>query len=415
MLQTSLQTLPQPYFGIRLRTIRQNRGISQAQLTGPGMSAAYLSRLESGSRPPTDRAVAYLCDKLDLPLSSFQAEPTDRTAETLAMVVSGSDAEDATRMLLDTVQQGVPTHPALRWQSLWMLAENQRKSGARQDQQRTLQSLTELSDQIEHPHLQVRARVQLARCQRTTGDVPAAHRMATEAYALATEHQLSRSDLTRTLLVLISVEAETGQAGRGPRPHRPGAPARRRTPGHPARRDVLDGRQHPDPPGPARRGRRPAGTGHGPAGRFYNEELVLWMRLRLAAASLYLRMDPRRTDQAERRLREAAPAVELLNLPVHQQEFLTLRAHLAFHQDDHPAALELCERLGDHPEHLSFRDRVRHLMLRSQLRILNGERDAAIRELEQLAQQAQEAANIDLASEVWRSLAVTLAQAERPA
>ncbi|MEU1504807.1 helix-turn-helix domain-containing protein [Kitasatospora sp. NPDC005748] len=414
MLQTSLQTLPQPYFGIRLRTIRQNRGISQAQLTGPGMSAAYLSRLESGSRPPTDRAVAYLCDKLDLPLSSFQAEPTDRTAETLAMVVSGSDAEDATRMLLDTVQQGVPTHPALRWQSLWMLAENQRKSGARQDQQRTLQSLTELSDQIEHPHLQVRARVQLARCQRSTGDVPAAHRMATEAYALATEHQLSRSDLTRTLLVLISVEAETGRLVEA-LDHTDQVlrlvdelpvTLRAETFWTAGSIRIRQGR-HAEAAALLEQAMDLLGAG--------NEELVLWMRLRLAAASLYLRMDPRRTDQAERRLREAAPAVELLNLPVHQQEFLTLRAHLAFHQDDHPAARELCERLGDHPEHLSFRDRVRHLMLRNQLRILNGERDAAIRELEQLAQQAQEAANIDLASEVWRSLAVTLAQAERPA
>jgi len=412
MLQTSIETLPQPYFGIRLRTIRRSRGISQAQLAGPGMSTAYLSRLESGSRPPTARAVAYLCEKLAIPLSSFQTEPGDRTAETLAMVLSGNDAEDATRLLLDTVQHGDRTHPVLRWQSLWMLAEQHRKTGARGDEGRTLQTLVELSDQIGHPHLRARSRIQLARCQRSTGDPTAALPTASEAFAIATEHDLSPTDRARALLVLISVEAETGRLAEAvahteqvlrltddlPLPLRAeslwtASSVRTRQGRHSDAAALLE--QAIDLLGCGR------------------DELLLWMRLRLAAASLLLRIDPRDTEQAERRLGEAAPAVELLNLPMHQQEYLTIRAHLAFHQHDHATAREYCDRLGENPEHLSFRDRIRHQVLHNQLRILAGDRDGAVRELEDLAKQAQDAANMDLVSEVWRALATTLAQADR--
>ncbi|MGN5376796.1 helix-turn-helix domain-containing protein [Streptomyces lasalocidi] len=72
--------LHQPAFGRRLRKLRQARGLSQTALAGDGMSTGYLSRLESGARQPTERAVAYLAVRLDLEPSGLRgAVPTVRS------------------------------------------------------------------------------------------------------------------------------------------------------------------------------------------------------------------------------------------------------------------------------------------------------------------------------------------------
>ncbi|MFC9460860.1 helix-turn-helix domain-containing protein [Streptomyces sp. NPDC056983] len=68
--------LTQPSFGRRLKQLRQQRDKTQSDLTGPGMSSAYLSRLESGARPPTERAVSILAERLGVPTTSGQAPDT---------------------------------------------------------------------------------------------------------------------------------------------------------------------------------------------------------------------------------------------------------------------------------------------------------------------------------------------------
>ena len=47
-------------FGLRLKALRQQQGLSQAALAGNEISTGYLSRLESGARNPTERVIAYL-------------------------------------------------------------------------------------------------------------------------------------------------------------------------------------------------------------------------------------------------------------------------------------------------------------------------------------------------------------------
>ncbi|MGW1840196.1 helix-turn-helix domain-containing protein [Streptomyces sp. BBFR2] len=398
--------LAQPQFGLRLKAVRQSRGISQAQLAGHGMSTTYLSRLESGDRPATPRAVNYLCDKLDLPQSFFHSGLVDSTTEALALVLSQTEQEGGTQLILDAMRAEAAAHPLIRWQSLWVLSQQQHKSGARPAQLATLTELTALSDEIDHPLLRVRARVQLARCQRSSGEPEGTYRTCNEALALVDEHDLPPSDRTRVLLALISAEAETGRLAEAvahtgqalelldslPRSLRcetlwTASSIRGRQGQHTAAAELLEEAMALLPSG---------------------EDLPLWLRLRLAASALYLRMDPPRTDEAERHLDTAAPAVALLNVPVHQQEFQCLRARLAFHRQEYATAWELCEGLGENPEHLTYQDRIRHRTLVAQLRILKGEQAAAVADLQRLARQAQEAANIDLSAEVWRALAESL-------
>src|SRR5438105_12467436 len=50
--------------GQRLRRLRRERGLSQRDLSGPGVSYAYISRIEAGARRPSVKALRLLARKL---------------------------------------------------------------------------------------------------------------------------------------------------------------------------------------------------------------------------------------------------------------------------------------------------------------------------------------------------------------
>ena len=56
-------------FGARLRRLRSERGLLQSDLVGDGVSASYVSLLESGRRQPTPPVAAALANRLGVPLA----------------------------------------------------------------------------------------------------------------------------------------------------------------------------------------------------------------------------------------------------------------------------------------------------------------------------------------------------------
>src|SRR5439155_23863534 len=50
--------------GQRLRRLRYERGLSQRELASPGVSYAYISRIEAGARRPSVKALRQLAPKL---------------------------------------------------------------------------------------------------------------------------------------------------------------------------------------------------------------------------------------------------------------------------------------------------------------------------------------------------------------
>jgi transcriptional regulator with XRE-family HTH domain len=50
--------------GERLRRLRVERGLSQRELSAPGVSYAYISRIEAGTRQPSVKALRRLASKL---------------------------------------------------------------------------------------------------------------------------------------------------------------------------------------------------------------------------------------------------------------------------------------------------------------------------------------------------------------
>ncbi|MFI6326400.1 helix-turn-helix domain-containing protein [Nonomuraea sp. NPDC050556] len=55
--------------GLRIKTVRRQRGLSQAQLAHPELSDSYISLIESGKRTPTPAVLELLAQKLDCSLS----------------------------------------------------------------------------------------------------------------------------------------------------------------------------------------------------------------------------------------------------------------------------------------------------------------------------------------------------------
>src|SRR5215510_14888383 len=50
--------------GERLKRLRKERGLSQRELSSPGVSYAYISRIEAGARQPSVKALRKLARKL---------------------------------------------------------------------------------------------------------------------------------------------------------------------------------------------------------------------------------------------------------------------------------------------------------------------------------------------------------------
>ncbi|MFI5987248.1 helix-turn-helix domain-containing protein [Streptomyces sp. NPDC051555] len=403
--------LRQPAFGHRLKKLRMARGLSQTALAGEGMSTGYLSRLESGARQPTERAVSYLAGRLGLEPSDFEEPATGSLAHALTLAAS-TGSSDAIEELRQALAAEAHESPVLRWQALWLLAQADRLQGDHAAERERLGQLVALGDEVGVTELRVRGLTRLARCLRSLGDITPALDAAVEAHRLALGEDLGVEDRATALLALISVQAEAGRIGEA-RAHADELTA------------LVEGRSDAlwaEAMWTAAAVRMRQGDYPGAQAcleqaleRFSSQEdLVLWLRLRLAAARLHLQRLPADPEQAQRRAAEAEAALAFVGTPALRQDLTALKADLAFATARYDDARALLGELAGDAPRMTYRDQVRLEMLRHQLLILGGD-PAGIQGLRALAQQAQEDANIDLAAEIWRMLADALAESSRSA
>ncbi|WP_344581667.1 helix-turn-helix domain-containing protein [Streptomyces lunalinharesii] len=402
----------QPHFGRRLKELRTGRGLSQAALAGDGMSTGYLSRLESGARQPTEKIIKYMAERLGVDRSVFDEPTRNSLAQALTIAASAGSRESIEDLItvLSTVHN---EDPSLRWQALWLVAQYRRMHGERVEEQDCLEELVTIADELELPELQCRARTQLARCLRSSGEITKAIKVAMRAYQSAREAKLPTHDLGPALLALVSVEAEAGRL-----PDASGHADELVT--------LVDGQSdtlRAEALWAAATVRIRQGDYVG-AEQCLEEalkslssrtDLVLWVRLRLAAASLYLQSRPPRTENARHYLEQVASPVALVGTTVLRQELTTLQAHLAFHEGRFSDARARCAELGQEGDLLlTYRDQIRLNILQSQLAILDGRASEGVERLRQLGDEAQQASSIDLAAEAWRILAEHLAESKFP-
>src|SRR5205807_1851965 len=98
--------------GQRLRRLRLERGLSQRELSSPGVSYAYISRIEAGTRQPSVKALRMLARKLNVSVEYLETgrEVGDDAERELAIAEAElsvrldgetGDAEQNLRRLLD--------------------------------------------------------------------------------------------------------------------------------------------------------------------------------------------------------------------------------------------------------------------------------------------------------------------------
>src|SRR6185312_1554411 len=99
--------------GGRLRRLRQERRLTQAQMAAElGISASYLTLLESNQRPVTVRVLLRLVEKFQVDLKDFTADTDQRLALELAEALSDPIFESAEVKASD-INELVATLPAV--------------------------------------------------------------------------------------------------------------------------------------------------------------------------------------------------------------------------------------------------------------------------------------------------------------
>jgi transcriptional regulator with XRE-family HTH domain len=76
--------------GDRLREARLRAGLSQRELSEPGVSYAYISRIEAGVRTPSIKVLRKLAPKLDVSVSWLETGKDDPAAELARLVLASS-------------------------------------------------------------------------------------------------------------------------------------------------------------------------------------------------------------------------------------------------------------------------------------------------------------------------------------
>ncbi|MFJ3881030.1 helix-turn-helix domain-containing protein [Streptomyces sp. NPDC090077] len=405
--------MEQPLFGRRLKELRLARGLSQAALAADEISTGYLSRLESGMRQPTERVVAYLAKRLDIDRSAFEARSGSTSLAQALTLVSSTDGDEAVETLMAALDNAEGSDPLLRWQALWLIARRWRRLGNKAEELACLEELDRIAEELGLPELRCRVWASLARCLRSSGDVHRAIETADKAVRLAKEVHLAVSDISVALMALVAAEAEEGRLPDA-RAHVDELVKLVEDLGGPLRAEALWSAATVR----FRQGDQEAALAlleRAIDGLDSRADLTLWVRLRLAAASLCLQSAPPLTGPARQRLAEAEPALGFVGTPLLNQELLTLKAHLAFEQQRYGDSRALLDELHRDELWLTYRDRIRLGVLDGRLLILEGRLDDGLAQLKELGEEARRASNVDLAAEIWRILAEALETARAAA
>jgi transcriptional regulator with XRE-family HTH domain len=91
--------------GERIRRLRLARGLSQRELSGPGVSYAYISRIESGGRKPSLKAVRHIAGKLGVDAELLETGRMIPVAKERALTLADAELELRMRNDLDRAEE----------------------------------------------------------------------------------------------------------------------------------------------------------------------------------------------------------------------------------------------------------------------------------------------------------------------
>jgi transcriptional regulator with XRE-family HTH domain len=414
---TSIDLIPQPHFGERLRRLRQQCGLKQTDLADEGLSASYVSRIESGNRPVTPHVAQVLAERLGVDITAFQSDREIYLARLLAdgqsSLAAGNHAAAATAFEA-ALDQAVDAPLATAWLIRHSLTIALSNLGRLADWRRHQSELVNLANEATSPDLLTQAHTGMSNCLRLSGEVSEAYVAARAARDHSRDADVSPGHQLQATMAMIAAETETGRAADSTR-----------------HAEELLGLLDEDTPAPLRaqalwaaastyvaRGRHDEAIEllmQAIHGLDSGEDLVTWARLRLAVVSLAHRAG--HTAEAEScasSFREAAHVLRLTAIPIYQAQLDVIEARIAFEKEHFAEARTLCEAALARADLLSFRDTARAQMLWAQATGRTGEPDKAIADLRAVAERLDEAGARDLSAEAWR-LVAELALTDRDA
>src|SRR5207253_10200946 len=79
--------------GVRLKRLRLERSLSQRELSGPGVSYAYISRIEAGARTPSVKALRMLARKLGVTVEYLETGRDLRDTDERELRIADAELE----------------------------------------------------------------------------------------------------------------------------------------------------------------------------------------------------------------------------------------------------------------------------------------------------------------------------------
>ncbi|GLW10621.1 hypothetical protein Misp01_57490 [Microtetraspora sp. NBRC 13810] len=174
--------MSQDLVGQRIKTIRRQRGLSQAQLAHPELSDSYVSLIESGKRTPTQAVLELLAVKLDCSLSYLLNGVTAEQMLELElelgyarMALENGEVSEARRRYTELVADNSLVGLApLRQDAEFGLALAMEACGDLDAAVATLNGLRASAGDSMTPERQIAVVIALSRCYRERGDLAAA-------------------------------------------------------------------------------------------------------------------------------------------------------------------------------------------------------------------------------------------------
>lgn len=196
--------------GQRLRAARLARGMTQGELAAPDYSIGYISRIESGTRQPSDSVLSALASRLQVSVGHLrngddasQAAPASHEELDLAeLSLASGDAQEALRRTVALLDSGALRHsPDLERQARFIHARCQESLG---DPHASIIELEDLLKVTPHGEFAATVGIALTRCYVETEDYATAIKHGERILAVLDRRGLHRSDAYIRLMVTVA-------------------------------------------------------------------------------------------------------------------------------------------------------------------------------------------------------------------
>ncbi|MBX6383448.1 MAG: helix-turn-helix domain-containing protein [Microbispora sp.] len=185
----------QDLIGQRIKAIRRQRGLSQAQLAHPELSDSYVSLIESGKRTPTPAVLELLAQKLDCSLTYLingvtaeQMQELELALRFARMALDNGEAEESRRRYAELLADNNLAGLASMWQEArYGYALALEACGALDEAIMVLGELNDSAGEAMTGERKIAVALALCRCHREHGDLSAAVRVGEEALAAAVQ------------------------------------------------------------------------------------------------------------------------------------------------------------------------------------------------------------------------------------